>query len=250
MRESDPFYKTAKWKRLRSVVLRRDGYMCQISKRYGKQVQADTVHHVFPRNEFPEYQYQAWNLISIANDVHNRMHDRMTNALTDEGVELLKRTAKRYGVEIPLQYTDEARHKEAEESMASVEKILVCGYPGTGKTTWVREHLGDGIAYDLDAIAGAFRLRQPHEEQHEPSRRMANDLLYGFLQSAGEYSDRVFIIRTAPRLDELQDIGPTRVVIRLKRFVKRPESYDAQERLQAVAQWCEENNVPVEILTE
>jgi len=250
MRESDPFYKTAKWKQLRSVVLRRDGYMCQISKRYGKQVLADTVHHVFPRNEFPEYQYQAWNLISIANDVHNRMHDRMTNALTDEGMELLRRTAKRYGVEIPLQYTDEARHKEAKESMASVEKILVCGYPGTGKTTWVREHLGDGIAYDLDAIAGAFRLRQPHEEQHEPSRRMANDLLYGFLQSAGEYSDRVFIIRTAPRLDELQDIDPSRVVIRLKRFVKRPKSYDAQERLQDVAQWCEDNNVPVEILTE
>lgn len=104
MKTADPFYKTEKWKRLRRVILQRDGWMCQESKRYGKQVQADTVHHVFPREEFPEFQWAAWNLISLAGDVHNTMHDRNTNALTDKGIDLLRRTARRYGKDVPLRY--------------------------------------------------------------------------------------------------------------------------------------------------
>lgn len=247
MKQADSFYKSRRWERLRSVILRRDGYQCQISRRYGKHIQADTVHHIFPREEYPEYQWEAWNLVSLAGDVHNRMHDRNTNALTEEGTELLRRTAKKYNKEIPPRYNNAPHGKTIMENKRS-ERILVCGYPGTGKTTWVREHLGDGIVYDLDAIAGAFRLKGPHEENHEPSRRMANDLLYGFIRSAGEYSDKVFIIRTAPPLEELEDIAPSRVVVRLKRYVHRPESPSARQRLQQVVEWCEDSSVPVEVV--
>ena len=56
---TDPFYRTKRWERLRAAVLRRDGYMCQASRRYGKRVEATTVHHIFPRDEFPEYQWEA-----------------------------------------------------------------------------------------------------------------------------------------------------------------------------------------------
>ena len=104
MKRADPFYKSRKWEHLRGVILRRDGYMCQISRRYGKRVQADTVHHIFPREEFPEYQWQAWNLVSLAGDVHDALHDRVTNALTEKGAELLRRTARRRGMEVPLRY--------------------------------------------------------------------------------------------------------------------------------------------------
>ena len=74
---------------------------------------------------------------------------------------------------------------------------------------------------------------------------MANDLLYGFIQNAGEYSDKVIIIRTAPRTDELEDIAPTRVVVRMKQYVQRPEGGDTTARLQGVVQWCEVHGVPV-----
>ena len=127
--------------------------------------------------------------------------------------------------------------------------VLVCGYPGAGKTTWVRNHLGDGIAYDLDALAAAFRLREPHEERHDAARRMANDLLCGFLNSAGQYSDNVFVIRTAPWLDEMDDIAPRRVVMMLHRYVNRPCDADGlQNRLRDVEQWCVENDVPLTIV--
>ena len=48
-------YKSKRWRRKRESVLRRDGYQCQISLRYGKRVEADTVHHILPADKFPEY---------------------------------------------------------------------------------------------------------------------------------------------------------------------------------------------------
>lgn len=78
----DLFYKSARWKKLREKVLRRDGYMCQISKRYGIARKAQTVHHIFPREEFPEYQWCTWNLISLSTEAHNKLHDRNKDALT------------------------------------------------------------------------------------------------------------------------------------------------------------------------
>lgn len=101
---ADPFYKSARWNRLRAAALRRDGYMCQEAKRYGKRAEATTVHHIFPRDEFQEYQWEMWNLISLSAQAHDSLHDRATGALTEKGVELLRRTARRRGMEIPAKY--------------------------------------------------------------------------------------------------------------------------------------------------
>lgn len=96
----DPFYKSRRWQKLREIVLRRDGYQCQIARRYGRQVKAEVVHHIFPRKDYPEYQYCSWNLISLSSEAHNKLHDRMTDTLTEEGMQLLKRTARKRGIEI------------------------------------------------------------------------------------------------------------------------------------------------------
>ena len=98
IKKTDPFYKSTRWKRKRDVILRRDGYRCQLSARYGRNVQADTVHHIFPREEFPEYPWADWNLISLSHEAHNRLHYRLTNSLTDEGRELMERTARQRGI--------------------------------------------------------------------------------------------------------------------------------------------------------
>lgn len=100
------FYRSPKWEHKRAKILRRDGYLCQISKRYGKTVPADTVHHIFPRDEFPEYQLSGWNLISLSASVHDTMHDRTSGKLSPAGAELLRRTCRKYGIEIPDQYKE------------------------------------------------------------------------------------------------------------------------------------------------
>lgn len=85
-------YFSPRWKRLAVAILRRDGYKCQISKRFGKSVAAEVVHHIYPVDEYPEYAYCAWNLISLSRAAHNRLHDRDNNKLTPEGVALMRRT--------------------------------------------------------------------------------------------------------------------------------------------------------------
>lgn len=100
----DPFYKTARWKKLRARILRRDGYMCQYMKRYGRRIEAEIVHHIFPRREFPEYAWKEWNLISVSAAAHNKLEDRQSGQLTAAGAELLRRTAIRQGIEIPERY--------------------------------------------------------------------------------------------------------------------------------------------------
>lgn len=87
-------YNSRKWDRIKSLALRRDGYQCQLSKRYGKAVQAEVVHHIFPVDEFPEYAYEPWNLIALSRKMHNTLHDRNTDALTAEGVALMRRTKR------------------------------------------------------------------------------------------------------------------------------------------------------------
>lgn len=103
-KSADPFYQCGRWTRLRAAILRRDGYRCRESARFGKRAEANTVHHIFPRDRFPEYQWEPWNLISLAGEVHEQMHDRTTGDLSAKGAELLRRTARRQGIEVPERY--------------------------------------------------------------------------------------------------------------------------------------------------
>jgi 5-methylcytosine-specific restriction endonuclease McrA len=98
------FYDSKKWLEKKSRIMRRDGYMCQISKRYGKMIPAELVHHIFPLDEFPEYALADWNLISVSWKLHNALHDRQTNGLSEEGRQLLERIARRNNIEVPEQY--------------------------------------------------------------------------------------------------------------------------------------------------
>lgn len=89
-------YHNRKWKRTREQILKRDHYLCQQSLRYGKTVQANTVHHIYPLEFYPELQYEHWNLISLSSEEHNKLHHRTGHNLTEEGLKLQKRYKRRY----------------------------------------------------------------------------------------------------------------------------------------------------------
>lgn len=86
--EENNFLKKSRWKNLRNRILRRDKYLCQYFLRYGKNIEATHVHHIFPVEIYPEYKYCDWNLISLSQKAHNIMHVRNTHELTDEGMKL------------------------------------------------------------------------------------------------------------------------------------------------------------------
>lgn len=196
-------------------------------------VNAECVHHIFPLHIYPEYAKERWNLISLCNVCHNEMHNRFTDELSQKGEKLLKATAAKQGI----------------RTEPKKETILVIGLRGAGKSTYVKKHLdANSLAYDMDAIASAFRLKMPHEEYYKPARKMANDFLMGFLTRAHDYAAKIFVIRTAPTIKELETIKPDTVVICKHQYEYREmdDRQQARDKIKAVEEYCTQNNYTVE----
>lgn len=82
---NNSFYKRKGWRVKRVNILKRDNYECQECKRYGKSVDATTVHHIYPYQEYPLLALESDNLISLCNRCHELMHDRGTQEITALG---------------------------------------------------------------------------------------------------------------------------------------------------------------------
>ena len=78
----------SKWKKKRKHILKLDGYKCRVAKMYGKTEAANTVHHIYPADEYPEYAWCDWNLISVSQASHNKLENRTTGELTKLGQSL------------------------------------------------------------------------------------------------------------------------------------------------------------------
>lgn len=89
-------YHNKYWKRTREGVLARDEYLDRDLIRYGRRVEANTVHHIFPVEFYPELMYEDWNLISLSRENHNAMHHRLGHNLSPRGKALQKRYKRKY----------------------------------------------------------------------------------------------------------------------------------------------------------
>lgn len=232
MKQADPFYKSKAWQDLRARALRRDKYTDQLLIREGKHRNATTVHHALPRDRYPEYELCLWNLVSLTDETHEALHDRKWGTLTREGELLMEEVAERNGVKLS-------------------RLTLVVGLPKSGKTTYVKKNLGGGLAYDLDYIAGAFRLKGPHEERDRAARILANRMLRAFAVNARRQTGHVFIIRTAPSIEEVEDLEPDEIVVCSGEYEEvRSDDQDLdggrkQAQIQELIAWANDNGVGV-----
>ena len=69
-------YESRRWRAyVRPRILRRDGYRCREARRYGRNVEATVVHHIWPAEDWPEYAWADWNLLSLSAEAHRAMHN-------------------------------------------------------------------------------------------------------------------------------------------------------------------------------
>jgi predicted HNH restriction endonuclease len=114
MKTPDPFYLSKRWEHLRARVMRRDGYKCRECIRFGKSREGTMVHHAIPREDFPELQWEPWNLVTLCNQCHDRMHLRVSNELSKAGIDLANRVLREAGKDIGyLRELEQRRTTEA-----------------------------------------------------------------------------------------------------------------------------------------
>jgi 5-methylcytosine-specific restriction endonuclease McrA len=96
-------YTSVAWRSKRAVILRRDQYLCQECKRYGRSGNATTVHHIYPVESYPQLAFMTMNLISLCSECHNSMHDRQSDVIIGRGLMLQEKVAphlKKMGINI------------------------------------------------------------------------------------------------------------------------------------------------------
>jgi len=78
---------------------------------------------------------------------------------------------------------------------------VICGFPGSGKTTYVSNHVGpNDLVYDYDALMAAITSKPFWELNHDRSDYI-DDILYRVLIGRGSDDpaiDTLWIIRTVP----------------------------------------------------
>lgn len=130
--------------------------------------------------------------------------------------------------------------------------------PGSGKSTWVKNHMKKGdLAYDLDRIAGAFTFSE-EERENLVARHIAIilrlEMIEAVLSEADGRNDLdCYIISTNPRLDILDSIQAhlldVRVMLISTKFKDRnlPAGVEdgIQEHIISFLDKCEEEKIPI-----
>lgn len=165
------FYRSAAWLHVREQALLRDDYLCQ---RCG--LEATLVDHIVPSEDDWDNRLSLDNLESLCRDCHYWKTRRETI-------------------------------KRKKGSVRAMRINIVCGYPASGKTTYVRAHTGNhDLIYSYDDLMAALTGLPDHVHSMDAADYV--DIFYELLirkLKAEQTFETVWIIRTFPddKLDSL-----------------------------------------------
>lgn len=157
----------------------RDGFECQECRRRGIKKSSNLVHHINPSESRPDLFWNNRNLISLCDECHNKMHNRIDGTLTNLG----------------LYYV----HMYQLGGGSTLTKIkFVIGPPCSGKSTYVKENIGrNDLVYDFDEIVRAITFNDLHDNNPAIISYVLNikDLILKRLEMEDRF-DTAWIIQT------------------------------------------------------
>lgn len=162
------------WEKLRKVVLQRDAGLCQPCRTKGTLTPANIVDHIIPKAE------GGFDDMDNLQVICRRCHIEKT----------AKESARSGGVSYEPQWLPSP----------SIPVVVVCGPPGSGKTTYVGEHASsDDLVLDLDVITSelfAIDLFTGSTDQRHTALRYRNKMLASLADQQCPYP-RCWLIVTA-----------------------------------------------------
>lgn len=107
-KQTDPFYTSGPWLRVRGLALGRDCGLCVWCREAGRfardrrgrrvPVLATLVHHIKPRKEYPELELVLENLVSLCDRCHDEAHPEKHEAMGQKKKDDIPEIAKRIPV--------------------------------------------------------------------------------------------------------------------------------------------------------
>lgn len=203
-------YSTAKWQKLRLAKLR-SSPLCEDCRSFGRVRPASVVDHVVPI----KHGGAPFPALDGLRSLCWRCHSEKTSRGVEAGA--VKTLKPRRGCDANGRPLDSSHPWAEGHSDAAAERVrpsglkpsaipltIVCGPPGSGKSTWVQDHASPGdIVIDLDDILVAVS----GERRHAVSKRWlpkALELRNGRLRAlhTERAAGRAFFIVGAPAKDE------------------------------------------------
>lgn len=265
-RTENNFYVSDGWMMKQADVMKRDGYKCRECTRYGTTRKAETVYHIYPLEHYPQYSLTDINLLSLCNSCRSKMCEDNSNSITAVGMSWQRKIERDIGIidtdTIDRSITDQGSldmDTTEEDIIDTFRVVVVWGCPGSGKTTYVKEHMQKGdMVVDLDYFKQAISLQEKDASVDNllPVALVLRECIYDMISSRDIIdADTVWVVSSLPRYTDREEIRrnlrPDAMIYinsTLERCIEQAmadtERHDKELQLKIIHKWHEDFTEP------